>query len=69
MIADMTTPTKLIGSAEACDLLHVSRPTLTRMVQSGKIKVAVEGTGVRGPRFFYRSEVERVAAKLAESAA
>ncbi len=56
----MTTNTKLLGTTEVCAELNISRATLTRWVQAGKIKPAVEGAGIRGPRFFYRSEVARV---------
>ena len=69
MITTMTTNSKLANSAETCEVLRISRPTLTRWVQSGRIKVAVEGAGIRGPRFFYRSEVARIKRQLSNKAA
>lgn len=55
----------LIGTAQAARELNVHRSTLTRMVQSGKVKPAVKGEGLRGEMFFYPSEIRRVKRALA----
>ncbi|WP_157603058.1 helix-turn-helix domain-containing protein [Rathayibacter sp. Leaf299] len=56
----MTANAKLISSAEAASELNISLPTLSRWVKAGKVRAAVEGKGIRGPRWFYRSEIARV---------
>lgn len=53
-----TTP---ITSAEACDLLGIDRSTLTRWVASGRLTPAFKAPGLRGPYFFHRTDVERLA--------
>jgi excisionase family DNA binding protein len=55
------TDTKPIGTPEAAARLNVSRPTLTRMAQSGKITPLHKANGQRGAYVFDESEVERVA--------
>lgn len=50
---------KILSTAEAARELNVHRSTVTRMVETGKIKPAIKGEGIRGSMFFYRSEVER----------
>ena len=63
-------PTELLSTAKAAALLNVDRSTLTRMVQSGKVKPAVKGDGLRGAMFFYPSEIRKAKARMAaESAA
>jgi excisionase family DNA binding protein len=47
----------LIGSAEACQLLGVSRMTLTRWVQQGKLKAATKLPGDNGAFLFKREVV------------
>lgn len=60
---------ELLSTAKAADALNVDRSTLTRMVQSGKVKPAVKGEGLRGAMFFYPSEIRKAKARmLAESA-
>jgi len=59
----MATHDALIGSAEACRLLGVSRATLVRSVHAGKITPAQQLPGQSGAYLFTRAEVERVAAE------
>lgn len=51
----------LIGSAEASELLHIDRSTVSRWVKSGKLTPAVKGSGIRGEVFFRREDVEAIA--------
>ena len=55
---------KLLSTAKAAAALNVDRSTLTRMVQSGKVKPAVRGDGLRGALFFYPSEIRRALARM-----
>ena len=56
--------TDLIGSAEACRILgDISRSTLTRWVESGRITPDYRLPGENGAFLFIRAEVERVAAE------
>ena len=58
------TTADLIGSAEACRILgDISRSTLTRWVESGRITPAYRLPGENGAVLFTRAEVERVAAE------
>lgn len=67
MVNDMAN--ELLSTAKAADALNVDRSTLTRMVQSGKVKPAVKGDGLRGAMFFYPSEIRKAKARmLAENA-
>lgn len=59
---------ELIRTKDAAAVLHVHRSTLTRMVETGKLKPAVRGEGVRGEMFFYASDIERMR-RAAERAA
>ena len=60
----MTSTPKLISTKETCELLQISRATLTRWVQAGKTKEAAKGEGIRGERFFYRTDVVRLKKQL-----
>lgn len=53
----------LIGSAEAAQILGVSRATFNRWVAAGRIETAVEMPGSTGARLFTVDEVERVKAE------
>ena len=58
--------TDLIGSAEACRILgDISRSTLTRWVESGRITPVHKLPNENGACLFIRVEVERVAAERA----
>lgn len=59
----------LIGSSDACALLGVSRPTLTRGVLSGDFKAAAKLPGPNGAYLFDRKYIERLAAKREASKA
>lgn len=56
---------ELIRSADAAAMLAIDRSTLSRWVKAGKLTPAVEGSGIRGERFFAREDVEALAAKPA----
>lgn len=60
---------KLLTTAEVAAILHRDRSVINKWVKAGKIKPAVEGDGIRGPRFFRLAEVERVQRALGERAA
>ena len=51
----------LIGAQEAADLLGLSRSQLHRQVIAGLVPVAFKTPGKRGPRVFFRSDIERLA--------
>ena len=54
-----------IGTAEAMDVLGVSKDTLIRMIARGEIKKAHKMPGLRGPYILDRAEIEALAAKAA----
>lgn len=56
----MTDTIKPIGTTEAAARLNVSRPTLTRMAQDGRITPLHKGAGTRGAYVFDEAEVARV---------
>lgn len=51
------TPPDLIGSADACELLHIDRSTLSRWVAAGRLPVALRLPGARGAMLFRRADV------------
>ena len=59
----------IIKSAEAADILGVSRSTFNRRVADGDIIPAVNCPGLTGPRLFDRKVIEQLAAKKAQVAA
>lgn len=65
----MATDSTLISSAEAADLLGISRSTLTRRVKRGTIRPAMKVGGERGAFVFKRSVIERIAAAERERSA
>lgn len=52
-------------TAEVAARLGVHVRTIARWVNAGRLTPAVEGTGLRGARFFRPEDVERLAADLA----
>jgi predicted site-specific integrase-resolvase len=50
-------PDDLIGSAEACRILDVSRATLTRCVADGRLPLAVKLPGPAGAFLYHRADV------------
>ena len=59
------THTDLIASADAAQALGINRSTLSRWVRDGRITPELRGTGLRGPMWFKRSDVERLADEAA----
>lgn len=55
------TDIKPIGTTEAAARLNVSRPTLTRMAQDGRLKPLHKGAGQRGAYVFDEADIERYA--------
>jgi len=55
------TATDLIGSAEACTILHVDRSTLSRWVAAGRLAPVHRLPGATGALLFSRAEVEALA--------
>ena len=60
----MPTTQDLIGSAEACRILGVSRATLTRWAKAGRLHAIPTGTAANAALIFDRAEVERVKAEM-----
>lgn len=58
---------ELIGSAEACEILHIDRSTLTRWIRDGKI-TAHKLPGQTGAFILTRADVERLAAAETKAA-
>lgn len=54
----MPNPDDLISASEAADLLGISLPTLHRLARDEQLPVALKGDGIRGPRWFLRSDIE-----------
>jgi excisionase family DNA binding protein len=52
---------RLIGAAEAAELLHVDRSTLVRWVRRGKIAAADKWEGTTGPYRFRYAAIARLA--------
>lgn len=55
----MPNPDDLIDAATAADLLGISVPTLHRYARrsSNRLPTALKSDGIRGPRWFRRSDV------------
>jgi len=64
-----TSTSDFLTTAQVAVELHRDRSVINKWVKAGKIKPVVEGEGLRGARFFRRSEVERVKRELGEKAA
>lgn len=64
----MNTVGEHLTSADACQVLHIDRSTLSRWVSSGRIAPAMKLPGVRGPFLFAPEEVERVRIETTEQA-
>lgn len=61
----------LIGAVEAAKVLNLTRAGFNAMARRGEIDAVLESPGIRGPKFYDRAEVERIAAlrsKKAEAA-
>ena len=54
----MPTP-NLLSTKQVADELSVDRSLVTRLVQSGKLKPALKGDGIRGAMYFRPAEVAR----------
>lgn len=50
-------------TADAASFLGVSVPTVQRLAATGVLREFVKAPGLRGPRFFHRDELARVAAE------
>jgi DNA-binding transcriptional MerR regulator len=48
----------LVTAAEAAEILGVHVATLHRLTRSGALSTAMKAPGLRGARFFLRSDVE-----------
>ncbi|VXC20765.1 helix-turn-helix domain-containing protein [Aeromicrobium sp. 9AM] len=59
----MSTNAELATTAEAAAFLGVSVPTVQRLAAAGTLRTFVKAPGPRGPRFFHRDELSRVAAE------
>lgn len=59
----------LITTAEVARLLKVSRASVVRLGNSGALRVAAKGSGIRGPMLFDPADVEALRRQRAEAAA
>lgn len=48
----------LVSTREAADILGKSVATVNRLAANGELPVALSGHGLRGARFYRRSDVE-----------
>ncbi len=55
-------PTDLITMKETCELLHVSRPTVYRYIETHRLTRYKKGKG--DENYFARAEVEKLAREL-----
>lgn len=60
-----TTTPQLIGSAEACRRLGVGRPSLVRMVQTGRLEAAMKLPGASGAYLFDPETVDALVTERA----
>lgn len=58
-----------LGSAEVCERIGIDRSTLTRWIQTGRIKFAQKIPGPKGAYLFDPAEVERARIAYVERAA
>jgi predicted site-specific integrase-resolvase len=58
---DLALP-RFLGSAEVCELIGIDRSTLTRWIQTDKIRPAQQLPGPKGVYLFTPDEVERAKA-------
>lgn len=65
----MATKTRLIGSTETAEILGYSRATINKWAAEGKLVPVIKGDGKTGPRFFKRSDVERMKKDLSRKRA
>lgn len=61
MVCDMHNDVDAIGAAEAADILHVDRSTLTRKVKRGDITPIGKLAGPTGALIFDRAYIESIA--------
>lgn len=54
----MIQPGDLIGVAEAARIMGVSRPTVTRRIDSGDLPIVAKLDGQRGPYVLDRNDVK-----------
>lgn len=54
---------ELMTTAEAATFLKLSVPSVQRLAATGVLREFVKAPGLRGPRFFHRDELARVAAE------
>lgn len=53
----------LMTTAQAAAFLGTSVPTVQRLAAAGTLREYLKAPGLRGPRFFHRDELARVAAE------
>lgn len=60
----MATTKHLLSTAEVAAEVNRTHTTISRWVRAGKLRPVAEGEGIRGARFFRRSDVERIKREL-----
>ena len=65
----MTNLNDLIFAREAAEILNVSPRTVSRMAETGKLPIAIKGTGKTTSNLYRRADVERLARQRQASAA
>ena len=62
-----TSEADLMSSSEVAAALATSQSTVSRMVAAGRLVAAFQASGIRGPRYFRRADVERLVAEEREA--
>ena len=63
MTVEESTRPVIIGAVEAGRILKLNRNSVTRLVKEDKLTPAGRGEGLKGPMFFYKADVEALAAR------
>lgn len=58
----------LVSTQEASDILGKSVATVNRLAANGSLAVAAQVSGIRGARFYRRSDVEALLSPAADEA-
>lgn len=69
IIVHMATNELPIGSTEAASILNVSRSTVNRWAEIGKLIPVFKGEGPTGARYFKRRDIERLKQQLSKTEA
>ena len=65
MDSDGDTGTDFLSTRQVADELGVGITTVNRWVRDGRLRPTVQGDGIRGARFFRRSDIDALDRELA----